>query len=194
MTHLAIRADVTDQTQVEDYSRSVTDRLGGIDFFFNNAGILGRVGPFLEYPDDEFDRIVATNLKSVWLAMKILTPLLVRRGGGVIVNTASVAGLRGYREMLAYCATKHAVVGTTRAAAAELPPRSVSTLCALASSKRQCSACSARAPRQEHRRHSKNSLSRVPAARFGSAAEVAAVAAFLLLGRRVICDRSNVHR
>ena len=83
--------------EVEDYSRSVTDRLGGIDFFFTNARILGRVRPFLEYPDDEFDRIVATNLKSVWLAMKILTPLLVRRGGGVIVNTASVAGLRGYR-------------------------------------------------------------------------------------------------
>src|SRR3954453_13594293 len=111
VTHLAIRADVTDRSQVEDYSRSVTDRLGGIDFFFNNAGILGRVGPFLEYPDDEFDRIVATNLKSVWLAMKILTPILVRRGGGVIVNTASVAGLRGSRGLLAYCATKHAVVG-----------------------------------------------------------------------------------
>ena len=68
---------------------------------------------------------MATNLKSVWLAMKILTPLLVRRGGGVIVNTASVAGLRGYRGMLAYCATKHAVVGITRAAAAELAPAKI---------------------------------------------------------------------
>ena len=132
-----------------------------LDFFFNNAGILGRVGPFLEYPDDEFDRIVATNLESVWLAMKILTPLLVRRGGGVIVNTASVAGLRGYRGMLAYCATKHAVVGITRAAAAELAPAKirVNALCP-GLIETPCSACSARAPRQEHEGVEKISQSR----------------------------------
>ena len=124
---------------------------------------------------------MATNLKSVWLAMKILTPLLVRRGGGVIVNTASVAGLRGYRGMLAYCATKHAVVGITRAAAAELAPAKirVNALCPGLIETPMLSLLSEGAAPGAPKAFEEQSLSRVPAARFGSAAEVAAVAAFL---------------
>ena len=93
-TGLTVEADVTRSADVTRYAAAVAERFGGIDCFLNNAGILGTVAP-----------------------------LLRARGGGVIVNTASTAGLRGSRaNLLAYIASKHAVVGLTRTAALELAP------------------------------------------------------------------------
>ncbi|HYR70182.1 MAG TPA: SDR family NAD(P)-dependent oxidoreductase [Candidatus Acidoferrum sp.] len=93
-TGLTVEADVTRSADVTRYAAAVAERFGGIDCFLNNAGILGTVAP-----------------------------LLRARGGGVIVNTASTAGLRGSRaNLLAYIASKHAVVALTRTAALELAP------------------------------------------------------------------------
>ena len=93
-TGLTVEADVTRSADVTRYAAAVAERFGGIDCFLNNAGILGTVAP-----------------------------LLRARGGGVIVNTASTAGLRGSRaNLVAYIASKHAVVGLTRTAALELAP------------------------------------------------------------------------
>jgi NAD(P)-dependent dehydrogenase (short-subunit alcohol dehydrogenase family) len=73
----------------------------------------------VDYPEETFDRVLAVNVKGVWLGIKTVAPLLRTRGGGVIVNTASIAGLRGSRNLVAYTASKHAVVGLTRTAAEE---------------------------------------------------------------------------
>jgi NAD(P)-dependent dehydrogenase (short-subunit alcohol dehydrogenase family) len=72
------------------------------------------------HPEDVFDRVIAVNLKGVWLGMKAVAPLMRRQGGGAIVKTASVAGLRGPPTIIAYGASKQAVVGMTRTAAVEL--------------------------------------------------------------------------
>jgi NAD(P)-dependent dehydrogenase (short-subunit alcohol dehydrogenase family) len=121
-TGLTIEADVTRSADVTRYAATVAERLGGIDYFFNNAGILGAVRALVDYPEDVFDRVLAINVKGVWLGIKTVAPLLRARGGGVIVNTASIAGLRGSRNLVAYTASKHAVVGITRSAALELAP------------------------------------------------------------------------
>ena len=122
-TGLTVEADVTRAADVARYAAAVAERFGGIDYFFNNAGILGAVRPLVEYPEDVFDRVLATNVKGVWLGIKTVAPLLRARGGGVIVNTASIAGLRGSRNLVAYTASKHAVVGITKSAALELAAR-----------------------------------------------------------------------
>jgi len=117
---LAVEADVTKLAHVERYAAAAVKTFGGIDVFFNNAGILGALKPLADYPEEVFDRVIAVNLKGVWLGMKVVVPLLRARGGGAIVNTASIAGLRGSPNIIAYTASKHAVVGMTRAASLEL--------------------------------------------------------------------------
>jgi 3alpha(or 20beta)-hydroxysteroid dehydrogenase len=117
---LAVEADVTPLAEVERYAKAAVDRFGGVDVFFNNAGVLGALKPLVDYPEETFDRVIAVNVKAVWLGMKVVTPLLRARGGGAIVNTASIAGLRGSPNIIAYTASKHAVVGMTRAASLEL--------------------------------------------------------------------------
>ena len=179
--YLSVHADVTNAAQVQGYCAAAIERFGGIDFLFNNAGILGRVGSFLEYEETEFDRILATNIKSVWLGMRAITPHLVKRGGGVIVNTASVAGLRGARGLLAYCATKHAVVGMTRSAAIELGTMKirVNAICPGLIETPMLGLLSEGAAPGAPENFNQLVLSRVPMARFGSPDEVAAAAAFL---------------
>lgn len=124
-TLLAVQADVTRSEDVARYVAEAVGRFGTIDSLFNNAGIGGAVAPLVEYPEDVFDRVIAVNLKGVWLGMKHVALLMRERGGGAIVNTSSVAGLHGSRHLSAYSATKHAVIGLTRSAALELAPYSI---------------------------------------------------------------------
>ena len=122
---VTVEADVTRSADVARYAAAVAERWGGVDCFFNNAGILGDVRALVDYPEETFDRVIAVNVKGVWLGIKTMAPLLRARGGGVIVNTASIAGLRGSRNLVAYTASKHAVVGLTRTAALELAPAGI---------------------------------------------------------------------
>lgn len=117
---MAVRADVTRAADFSAVGAEAARRFGGIDFLFNNAGIEGVVSPLVSYPEDVFDRVMAINVKGVWLGIKTLAPLIKARGGGAIVNTASIAGLTGTPSMVGYGASKHAVVGITRTAAREL--------------------------------------------------------------------------
>jgi NAD(P)-dependent dehydrogenase (short-subunit alcohol dehydrogenase family) len=119
---LSIRADVAKAADAERYAQTTVHRFGGVDFLFNNAGVLGRPSPLADYPEAEFDRVINTNLKGAWLGMKVVIPYLQRRGGGAIVNTASRLGLRGAPTQVAYGASKHAIVGMTQTAAIELAP------------------------------------------------------------------------
>jgi NAD(P)-dependent dehydrogenase (short-subunit alcohol dehydrogenase family) len=113
---LVAHADVTRSVDVEAYVAATVARFGRLDVLFNNAGTEGWVGPLTDYPEEIFDRVIAVNLKGVWLGMKYAIPAM-RRQGGVIINTSSVAGLGGSATLIAYNASKHAVIGMTKSAA-----------------------------------------------------------------------------
>ena len=115
-----IHADVSKTEDVQALVAGVVEAYGRLDCAFNNAGIEGFMeGRLHEYPEDIWDRLIDINLKGVWLCLKYEIPRMLERGGGAIVNTASAAGLVGSRRLSAYVASKHAVVGLTKAAALE---------------------------------------------------------------------------
>jgi NAD(P)-dependent dehydrogenase (short-subunit alcohol dehydrogenase family) len=113
----AVRCDVTRSADVEAAVRTAVERFGGLDIAFNNAGIEQPVKPLHEIGDDEWDRLVAVNLRGVFVAMKHEIEAMHERGGGVIVSTASGAGVKGFAGQAAYAATKHGLIGLTRSAA-----------------------------------------------------------------------------
>jgi 3alpha(or 20beta)-hydroxysteroid dehydrogenase len=115
-----IEADVTKAADVKRYAEEAEKRLGSIDAFFNNAGILGPVRNLFTYPEDAWDRVMEVNVKGVWFGLREVAQVMARGGGGAIVNTASVAGLSGTPTIFAYGASKHAVVGMTKSAALTL--------------------------------------------------------------------------
>jgi 3alpha(or 20beta)-hydroxysteroid dehydrogenase len=118
---LAVTADVSVAADVARYVDEGARRFGGIDLLVNNAGIEGAVKPLEEYPEDVFDRVIEVNVRGVFLGLKYVHPAMKARGGGAIVNLASVAGITGNGLISAYVASKHAVVGLTRAAASTYP-------------------------------------------------------------------------
>lgn len=120
-----LHADVTRAPDVRAYVAEAERLTGGIDCFFNNAGILGPVTSMFDYPEEQFDQVLAVNVKGVWLGMREVAKAMLRRGRGAIVNTASVAGLQGTPTLFAYGASKHAVVGMTKSAALALGPRGI---------------------------------------------------------------------
>lgn len=115
-----VQADVAKAADAERMVAFAVSRFGRLDIAFNNAGIELENRPTADCDEDTFDRIIAVNLKGVWLCMKHeIAQMMKQGGGGAIVNTASVAGLVGAPFMPAYCASKHGVLGLTKAAAAE---------------------------------------------------------------------------
>lgn len=115
-----VAADVTDAAAVRAYVRAALDAFGRIDCFFNNAGIEGAIAPTAEYDEATFDAVMAVNVKAVFLGLRHVLPVMLGQGGGAVVNTASVAGLVATPGMPAYVASKHAVIGLTKAAAGEV--------------------------------------------------------------------------
>jgi NAD(P)-dependent dehydrogenase (short-subunit alcohol dehydrogenase family) len=114
-----VQADVTKSADVQGYVKAALDCYGAIDCFFNNAGIEGKIALTAEYDEAMFDAVIAVNLKGVFLGLRHVLPVMLRQGGGSIVNTASTAGLAGSQGLSAYVASKHGVVGLTRTAASE---------------------------------------------------------------------------
>ncbi len=115
-----VHADVSKAGDVQALVAQVVETYGRLDCAYNNAGIEGYMsGRLHEYPEDIWDRLIDINLKGVWLCLKYEIPEMLKQGGGAIVNTASAAGLVGSRRLAAYVASKHAVVGLTKAAALE---------------------------------------------------------------------------
>lgn len=115
-----VDCDVTREQEVRELVELAVRRFGRIHTAVNNAGIEGPFGPIQERTSEEFDRIVSVNLKGVWLGMKYQIPHMLEQGGGAIVNTASSAGVRAIANVAIYTASKHGVVGLTKAAALEV--------------------------------------------------------------------------
>src|SRR5262252_6482879 len=113
-------ADVTKSAEVQAYVRAALDAFGSIDCFFNNAGIEGKVVPITEYEEAIFDQVIDVNVKGVFLGLRHVLPVMLKQKSGAVVNTASVAGLVATPGMSAYVASKHAVIGLTKAAAGEV--------------------------------------------------------------------------
>ena len=115
-----VKADVSRATDVKAMTSKTIEAYGRLDCAFNNAGIEGSVGTRLaEYDEENWDKVIGINLKGVWLCMKYQLAYMSEQGSGTIVNTASVAGLVGGTFGSAYYASKHGVVGLTKAAAIE---------------------------------------------------------------------------
>ncbi len=116
-------ADVTQSIDVKRYADEAARLFGKVDVFFNNAGIEGVVMPVTEYPEDVFDKVMAVNVKGVWLGNKFMVPIL--RDGSSVIMSSSVAGLGGTPGVSAYVASKHAVIGLMRTLALEVAPRKI---------------------------------------------------------------------
>jgi NAD(P)-dependent dehydrogenase (short-subunit alcohol dehydrogenase family) len=113
------RTDVTSEEEVAALVATAVDTWGRLDAALNNAGTTGPSKPTAEYTLEEWNAVVALNLTSVFLCLKHEIPQMVAQGGGAIVNTSSGAGLIGFAGLPGYVATKHGVIGLTRAAALE---------------------------------------------------------------------------
>ena len=111
--------DVTDGAVNETVAAATVEKFGGVDVALLNAGIEGVLKPIPEYPLEMFDRVMAINVRGVWLGLQALMGRMERRGGGSIVITSSTAGIRAIPGLSAYIASKHAVIGLMRAAAME---------------------------------------------------------------------------
>lgn len=112
-----LRADMTKSADIQSLVMKAVSEYGGLDCAFNNAGLVGSVAGIVDTTEDEWNRVVATNLTGVWLCMKYEIPEMLKRGAGAIVNNGSVAGLVGAPGPVGNVATKHGVSGLTKSAA-----------------------------------------------------------------------------
>ena len=176
-----LAADVSDEAQMREAVAATLQRHGRLDVLFCNAGIEGAIAPIADYPVAMFDRVLAVNVRGVFLGLKHALPVMERQGGGSIVITSSVAGLRGGAHLAAYAASKHAVVGLMRSAVLETGASGVriNTIHPSPIETRMMRAIEhGRAPGAEAAAR-QAIASRIPAGRYGTPEEVARTALFL---------------
>ncbi len=116
---IGINTDVSKAADVQAMVERAVTMYGRLDVLFNNAGIEGPQALTADYQEADFDRVIGINLKGVFLGMKYAIPAMLKNGGGSIINTASVAGLVGFPNIVAYCASKGAVVQMSKTTALE---------------------------------------------------------------------------
>ncbi len=121
---LPLLADVSQAADVAAAVEALIAKWGRVDVLFNNAGICA-YGFAHELSEEEFDRMMAVNLKGPWLVAKYVIPHMIAQNGGVIINNSSVGGLRGMRRLSHYAASKWALTGMTKSWALELAPHSI---------------------------------------------------------------------
>jgi NAD(P)-dependent dehydrogenase (short-subunit alcohol dehydrogenase family) len=114
-----LRTDVSLEDDVKALVDHAVSQYGRLDVAFNNAGIGGLAGPIAEQTSANFDDVMGTNVKGVWMSMKYQIQQMLKTGGGAIVNNSSVGGLLGFAGVGIYSASKHAVMGLTKSAALE---------------------------------------------------------------------------
>jgi NAD(P)-dependent dehydrogenase (short-subunit alcohol dehydrogenase family) len=116
-------ADVSQAEQVKRYVDETVARVGKIDIFLNNAGIMGEVNPVTDCSEEVFDRVMAVNVKGIWLGCKYAIPQM--NDGGSLILTSSMSGLAGTPNFSGYVTSKHAVIGIMRSIALEMAPRRI---------------------------------------------------------------------
>lgn len=178
---LALPADVTSEDEVAGYVRAAVDQFGTIDVFYNNAGIEGEVAPITQYSLETFRKVIDVNVIGVFLGMKHVLPVMLKRDKGSIINTASIAGLMGSPHIAVYSASKHAVIGLTKSAAWECTATGVRVNCVCPGliDSRMLSAILQGRNQGSEPSASEKIVERIPARRLGLASEVASIVAFL---------------
>lgn len=114
-----LRTDVSSEDDIKALVEHAVATYGRLDVAFNNAGIGGATGPLADQSTDNYDKVMAINVKGVWLSMKYEIQAMLKSGGGAIVNNSSVGGLFGFAGVGIYSASKHAVMGLTKSGALE---------------------------------------------------------------------------
>jgi len=122
---IAVAADVGREDDVARYVAAAVRAFGRIDLFANNAGLLGKAGPLDQATVADYEHVFGVNMRGAFLGMRDVVRQMLKQGGGAIVTTASIAGLRGVSNCSLYSASKFAVLGLTRSAAKEYGPRGI---------------------------------------------------------------------
>jgi NAD(P)-dependent dehydrogenase (short-subunit alcohol dehydrogenase family) len=174
-----VRGDVSREEDAARLIRTAVERFGGLDILVNNAGIESP-GTVTETTDEQWERMLDVNLKSVYLCSKHAVPEMLRRGGGAIVNTASINGIRGNHRLVAYSASKGGVVAMTMAMALDYADKNIRVNCvcpAAIEQTRMMERSIARQPDPERQRQ--YLIAKHPMGRLGRPEEVAAAILFL---------------
>jgi len=172
----SVKVDVTQASDVKTMVAEVQRCYGRLDFALNNAGIDGARARTADYPEEIWKQVLDVNLSGVFFCMKYEIPLMLKHGGGVIINMSSVAGVTGFVAHSAYTASKHGVIGLTKTAALEYAKMGirVNAICP----------CYTRTPMVERIVSAEPALaeklkSRIPLGRLGTPEEIAAAAVYL---------------
>ncbi|MDH3741433.1 MAG: SDR family oxidoreductase [Hyphomicrobiales bacterium] len=170
---ISIEVDVTDWTAVEAARDQTLAQAGRIDIAVNNAGIAGANAPVADYPVEEWQRVVRTDLDSVFYCLKAVIPVMTENGYGRIVNVASIAGKEGNPNASAYSAAKAGVIALTKSAGKELAGHDIAVNCVTPAAARTAIFD------QMTEEHIAFMLSKVPRGRFIKVEEVASLVAWL---------------
>ena len=178
---ISISADVTKSADVQAYVKAALDKFGRIDCFHNNAGIEGVVRPIAEYDEALFDQLMDVNVKGVFLGLRHVLPVMIKQRSGAIVNTASIAGLVGSPNMAPYVASKHAVIGFTKAVAGEVAGHGirVNAVCPGPVETRMIQSVQAQINPSDPAGVAKKYQTAIPLGRFATPEEIANVVLFL---------------
>ncbi len=123
-----VKTDVSKAEDIEKMKNACLERFGKIDILVNNAGIL-KFSPFHEISEEDWDRMIDVNLKSVFLCSKAVIPEMLKQGKGKIINVASIAGFVGFDKISHYCASKGGIIALTKAMALEYAPKKINVNC-----------------------------------------------------------------